>query len=304
MDKVLIIGASGFLGKELYTTFKLDKNYDTSGTYSSCKGNDFEHMDITDLECVNYIFDKIKPQIVIVTAALTNVEYCETHKEETYKINVSGIKNILILCKQYGCRVIYISTEYVFDGEHGPYSEEDKENPINNYGKDKLEAELLVKSQISEYLIVRTTVVYGWDLESKNFIMQLIQNLGNNNSMKVPIDQISSPTYCPNLAIMIKECVGRNITGKLNIVGNEIIDRYRFAVKAAEVLGLRKELIIPVKTDILGQVAKRPLNAGLKPDKALSLLDFKPTNIEDSLKEVKEFYIKYKNHQDEGAIYE
>jgi dTDP-4-dehydrorhamnose reductase len=296
LKKVLIIGASGFLGKELYRCFELDQHYETFGTYSKTAVDSFEYLDLNDLSSIKDVFYKIYPEVIIITAALTNVEYCELNREETYKINVSGIENITKIAQKYSCKVIYISTEYVFDGENGPYDEDDRMNPINYYGKTKLLAENVIQNEIKDYLIIRTTVVYGWDMDSKNFIMQLIKNLSENKTMKVPTDQISSPTYCPNLSEMIKECCDKNICGVLNLVGKDIMDRYSFAMKAAEILNLKKELLIPVKTKILGQVARRPLNAGLKVDKVYDILENKPLGIIESLIEINDIYKEYKEN--------
>lgn len=302
MKKVLIIGASGFLGSELHKIFRSDKNYETYGTYSKTEVDNFEHLDITDLKSINNVFSKIQPDIVIVTAALTNVEYCEINREETYKINILGVENIARVCKKYKCRVVYISTEYVFDGIDGPYDESDKENSINYYGETKLLAERIIQNEISNYLIIRTTVVYGWNLDSKNFIMQLIKNLNENTTMKVPMDQISSPTYCSNLTEMIKECCDKDIKGILNLVGSDVIDRYNFALKAAEILELNKELIKPISTKELGQIAQRPLNAGLKTEKAFEILENKPESINESLYKLKKIYEKNKNQLLQGGF--
>lgn len=304
MRNVLIIGASGFLGKELYKVFSLDKEYHTYGTCLKNEILNFEHLDVTNLENVNNVFLRTKPNIVIITAALTNVEYCEVNKEDAYKINVIGIKNVIRLCKTYSSKVIYVSTEYVFDGNNGPYDETCPVSPINYYGRTKLQGEEIIQDNINDYLIARTTVVYGWDLNSKNFIMQLIKNLSENKFMKVPNDQISSPTYCPNLARMIKESCDRNILGVINMVGSDIKNRYYFAIKAAEILNLNIKLLIPTETKTLGQIARRPLNAGLKIDKVTKILHNEPMSIEEGLYEVKKFYEKYKAEQCEEVTYE
>ncbi|AND85380.1 sugar nucleotide-binding protein [Clostridium tyrobutyricum] len=304
MKNILIVGASGFLGNELYKIFKKDSSYKTYGTYSKNENSNLLYLDVTDIESIKKVFEKIKPNIIIITAALTNVEYCEESKENVYKINVEGIKNISNISKPYNCKVIYISTEYVFDGKNGPYSEIDEVNPINYYGKTKLSGEKVIQTYIRNYMIVRTTVVYGWNLESKNFIMQLIKNLNENKIMKVPVDQISSPTYCPNLASMIKESCDNNLCGVFNIVGKDVMNRYEFAVKSAEVLNLDKNLLVPVKTENLGQIAKRPLNAGLKIDKIYKKLKCKPVNVHDGLIEIKELYDKYKSNNCEDNSYE
>lgn len=297
LKNVLIVGASGFLGKELYMCLKNDNNYNVFGTYLKNEISEFLYLDITNVENIRIAFENVKPQIVIIAAALTNVEYCETHKEEAYIINVIGVKNLVNMCKKHCSKVIYISTEYVFDGICGPYREDDKENPINYYGITKLLAENIIEDNIDNYLIARTTVVYGWDLRSKNFIMQLINNLSNNVSMGVPKDQISSPTYCPNLSNMIKEICDKNICGTFNLTGKDIIDRYTFACIAADALGLNKKLIIPISNSGLNQVAKRPLKAGLYINKVENILSTKPISIKNGLYEVKKLYFQVNVHE-------
>jgi len=290
VKRVLIIGASGFIGQAIYAEFKKDDRFLTCGTYLNNEIEELELMDMTSKESIEGIFRKIAPQIVLIAASLTNVEYCEINREKAREINVLGVKNIVDVCKMYDSRVIYISTDYVFDGENGPYTEEDLTSPLNFYGQTKLEAENEVRMKVKDYLIVRTTVVYGWSLESKNFIMQLINNLSGSITMRVPVDQIGSPTYAPNLAIMIKEAADKDITGVLNITGDDIIDRYGFAIKAAEYLGLNSSLIVPVETKCLGQIAKRPLKAGLVVNKAKALLNTKPMGIIQGLAEVEGFF--------------
>lgn len=284
MKNVLIIGASGFLGKELYKCFSKDEHYRVFGTYMNTKVEGLLKLDMLDVVNLGAVFNNIKPNVVIITSALTNVEYCETHKEEAYRLNVIGVKNILDKCKEYFSKVIYVSTEYVFDGTEGPYVEEDEENPINYYGITKLLAEGIVKDNDIDYLIARTTVIYGFDLDSKNFIMQLIKTLSRNINMRVPSDQISSPTYCPNLAEMLKEACDKNISGVYNMVGSDVVDRYAFACIASDILGLKKELLIPVSTSELNQIAKRPLKAGLYINKIKNELDIGPMSVEEGLK--------------------
>lgn len=294
MERVLIVGASGFVGSEIITSFSKDSNYITYGTYLNNPKNDLFFMDATSVDSVKDVFEKTVPDIVIIVASLANVDYCENNREKTWDMNVVGIKNIVNACKANNCRIIYISTDYVFDGEDGPYSETDLTNPINYYGHTKLKAEGEVIAGSLEHTIIRTTVVYGWALESKNFIMQLIRNLSQGKTMRVPLDQIGNPTYAPNLAEMTKEVVDKNINGVINLAGSEIYNRYSFAQKATEHFGLDSSLLIPLETKYLGQDARRPLNGGLIVEKAIKLLENKPAGIDQGLSEIAKFLIKEK----------
>lgn len=290
MDKktVLIVGASGLLGSKLFNAFSKDENCLTFGTYFSNKAKNQVYLDITNEKSVKKIIEKYDPDCVICPAANPNVEYCEESPEETRKTNVLGIKNIIDNIKSKpNVKFVYFSSEYVFDGESGPYSEEDEPHPINEYGKQKLEVENIIKENLNNYLIIRTTVVYGWERKGKNFVIRVIKNLKNNKIMRVPSDQISSPTYANNMADAVKELVDKDRVGIYNLVGSDIMDRYEFAKNIADIFNLNYNLIIPVSTKELKQKAPRPLNAGLKIEKAKKELDTKLVGVKEGLELMK-----------------
>jgi dTDP-4-dehydrorhamnose reductase len=264
---ILIIGASGFVGSLLYKT--LSKEEDVSGTfYTRQLGIEgLQYLDITNKKSVEGLIKKVRPNVIILTSALTYVEYCEDHQEEAYNINVLGTTNVVLMAKEIDAKLVFFSTEYIFDGKKGPYSEIDIPNPINYYGKTKLEGETVIINNLNDYLIIRTTVVYGYQKDGKNFIMQLIQKNKTGQIMNVPIDQYGSPTFRDNLVEIVIELIKRDKKGIYNVVGPEIINRFDFSILAADILGLDKNLIIPKTTSELGQKAPRPLRAGLKIDK-------------------------------------
>lgn len=268
--KSLIIGASGLVGGYLYRAFlPLGK---TIGAAFPEKLQDFVFLDIRDKGTLKEIFSKYRPEVVLCPAAISNVEFCQLHPDESRAINITGIRNVIEESGRNNAKFVFFSSEYVFDGRSGPYSEEDLPNPINEYGKEKLEIEEFVQQILHDYIIVRTTVIYGWEREGKNFVMQMLKNLKQGVSMKVPIDQLSSPTYAGDLAGAVNELVCSGKNGIFNIVGSQVISRYEFAKIACAVFGLDAGLLIPVKTSQLNQKASRPLNAGLKIDKASKLV--------------------------------
>jgi len=163
---------------------------------------------------------------------------------------------------------VYFSSDYVFDGTAGPYSEDDPPSPTSAYGRTKLAGEEVVREIAADHLIVRTTGVYGWEQQGKNFVMRLIRELGDGRTLKVPTDQIGSPTYASNLVQAVRELLQHRKVGTYNIAGCQLVDRYHFALAVARVFGLRADLLTPVSTAELGQDAPRPLQAGLKVDKA------------------------------------
>jgi len=283
----LIIGASGFVGNLFYEI--LSKKDKTIGTFYHRKSQvaGFQYLDIRDRKSVKALVRRIKPEVIILTAALTYVDYCEDHQKEAFEINVLGTRNVVLKADEVKAKVVFFSTEYVFDGEKGPYSEIDIPNPINYYGKTKLAGEKLIIDNLSDYLIIRTTVVYGYEKDGKNFIMQLIQKNKSGQIMNVPLDQYSSPTFRDNLVEATIELIQREKRGIYNVVGSEVINRFDFSILTAEILGLDKKLIIPKTTLELGQKAHRPLKAGLKIDKVKKEIETKLLSPKEGLEILK-----------------
>jgi dTDP-4-dehydrorhamnose reductase len=203
---------------------------------------------------------------------MPSVDACEINPEKCWAINVEGVSNVIHVAKEIGAKVVFFSTDYVFDGQCGPYSEADEPHPINVYGKAKLFAERVVEETLEDYLIVRVNALYGWELERKNFVMGLIERLSGGQEMRVPVDQVGCPTYAENLVDAILELVDLKQRGILHVAGNCPMNRYEFACTAAEIFGLNKSLLVPIKTPELEQKAPRPLKAGLRIEKAQQIL--------------------------------
>jgi len=292
---ILIIGASGFVGTLLYEI--LAKENEVIGTFylQQSKKEGFQYLDIRDRKSVDTLIREIKPAVIILTAALTYVDYCETHQNEAFEINVLGTKNVVLMAKEMNSKFVFFSTEYVFDGKKGPYSEIDFPNPINYYGKTKLYGEKIIIDNLTDYLIIRTTVVYGYEKGGKNFIMQLIQKNKAGEAMNVPVDQYGSPTFRDNLVEATIELIQKDKRGIYNVVGSEVMNRFDFSILAAEILGLDKSLIIPKATSELGQQAPRPLNAGLKIDKIIQEIETKLLSPKEGLEILKTQLVERKD---------
>lgn len=284
---ILIIGASGFVGSLLYEI--LTREDKVVGTFypRQLEVKGLKYLDITDRKSVEALIKEIKPAVIILTAALTYVEYCEDHPKEAFEINVLGTTNVALMAKEINAKLVFFSTEYVFDGKAGPYSEEDQPNPISYYGKTKLEGEKVIRDNLGDYLIIRTTVVYGYEKDGKNFIMQLIQKNKAGLIMNIPIDQYGSPTFRDNLVEATIELIQKDKRGIYNVVGCEVINRFDFSILSAEILGLDKNLIIPKTTIELGQKAPRPLKAGLRIDKVRQEIDIKLLSPKEGLEILK-----------------
>lgn len=255
----LVIGASGQVGGAIFR--KLEAlNHPVQGTYHSVKADGLFPLDITKPKQVEeYLSEFAPPSHIFIPGAITNVDFCETNSEETYRTNVLGVKNVADLANPES-RIIFFSTDFVFDGEQGLYSELDLPNPISKYGQQKLAAEHYLATHAKKFTIIRTNVVFGPETQGKNFVTRLIQNLQLEKEVTIPKDEFGTPTYGPALA---SASIELSDNGIFHLSGSKLISRYRFALEVAEVFGLRTNLIKPILSADLKRPAKRPLSAGL-----------------------------------------
>ena len=269
----LIIGASGQVGEHLMQAI----NAAGLQAVGSCQAHPVEELhplDIRSKEEVDGLVTRFHPGVVYLPASLTNVDYVESHPDEGYAINVTGVQHAVQAANLSGSKLVYFSSDYVFDGKTGNYREEDTPNPICVYGLQKLIAEAYIALHAHDFLVLRTTGVYGWERQGKNFINRLIHMLKAGQALNVPVDQIGTPTYAPDLARAAVELALSGRQGVYHVAGSEAVDRYAFAVHAAEVFGLNSSLIHGIPTSSLGQTAPRPLRGGLNIAKASSQLSF------------------------------
>lgn len=272
------MGGGGQLGTKIVEQAK--DRFQVYATYLTRKpllnkSNIFQ-IDKTSLENILTLFQRVRPEVVIDTAALHNVDYCETHKDEARLANFEGTRNVAEACSKHNARMIFISSDYVFDGIKGDYTEDDDTNPVNIYGMTKLEGEKVVSQTCRNYAIARPSVIYGYVSSAQresssgkplNFAIWLTQKLRNNESVKIVNDQYSSPTLADNLAEALLELAESKKTGTYHTAGKTRITRYDFAVKIAEKLNLDQKLIAPIETSQLKQLAKRPMDSSLRVDK-------------------------------------
>ncbi len=268
--KILILGANGFLGskiiqlrsknKLLYNDFSFIAA-DLHNNYIE-KVVTFFHIDITHQEDVYKKIYSLSPDIIILSAALTNVDLNETDKRLATKINVEGPKNVIKACKHIDSKLVFISTDFIFEGrKKGYYTEEDIPNPINHYAKTKLDAELAIIESELEHLICRTAVLYGWNNEKLNFITWVLKKLQNEKKINIVTDQINSPTYVRNLGEIILKLIEKKASGIYHTAGDDALSRYEMAIKCAEVFEHNKDLINPIRS--FNQIAIRPKNVSL-----------------------------------------
>ncbi|MFH1292390.1 MAG: sugar nucleotide-binding protein [bacterium] len=285
MSKLLITGSGGFVGKNLYK--KLQGEFDLVGLDCTKSKTVDQVLDISDRDGLIKVLETYRPDIIIHLAALSNVDRCEKEKELTYENNVVSTETLVNWSKLNNTKMIYMSSDYVYDGFKGNFTEQDQENPIQYYGESKLMSEKLVSS-LGNYIILRPTVIYGWDPEGMNFFMQLYRKQKKQKKILVPNDQISNPTFVDDLCNLIKKIIkGKWENGIYNSTGPESYGRYELAKEFCEFMGWDQSLIIPVETIELHQVAKRPLNNSTISKKINDVFNFEFSNLLVSLEKIK-----------------
>jgi len=289
--KLLITGASGLYGSKL-AELATARNYEVYSGYSRDQpayGAPIQ-FDVSDKNQVEEAFKKANPEVVVHAAALTDVDKCEINKELAWKINVEGTRNIAEAVKARRAFLIYISTDYVFNGETGRYRETDRPDPINYYGLTKLKAEELVKDLIGEYCVARGSVIYGSTPAAGkvNFALWVLNKLKRNEQAKIVTDQWNSPTLNTNLVDMTLEIIESKLTGTFHLSGATRINRYDFAKQIAKTFNLDAKLISPSRSAEFSWTAKRPRDSSLNTTKAQQALKSKPLQIKQAVKRMKQ----------------
>ena len=261
--KILIIGANGQLGSTLEKY--LTKYYEVYATSYMSK----DPLDVTNRKKLDAVISTIKPNYVINCAAFTNVDKNETDRKYAYSVNVGGIKNIISATNK-DIKIIHISTDYIFDGLKESYKENDIPNPLNYYGKLKLESENILKSSNRSFLIIRPSVIYNDS--HQNFYTWVYQSLIKNKKIKVVTDQISNPTWSWSLSEAIYKSILNNLDGVFHYGGGDVISRYEFALKISDIFSFNSSNIVPVETSEINQLANRPARSTLNSDKINKIL--------------------------------
>jgi len=289
--KILVTGSSGLLGSKI-VKIALEKGNDVYSCYLNHKvGEGFPiKLDITDNSKVSSIFKKTKPDVIVHAAALTNVDLCERDRQLATKVNVKGTRNIVEAARELNSYLIYISTDYVFSGEKGLYREDDQPKPLNFYGYSKLEGEKIVKSSGLDYLVARTSVIYGARPASGkvNFALWVLERLENGEEVNALVDQHVSPTLNTNLAEMLLEACERRLVGTYHMAGATRVSRYEFALELAKTFNYDESTVKKAYMKDMKWVAKRPMDSSLNLDKARKVLKVKPLEISQAIKILKE----------------
>ena len=269
--RALVIGASGQVGGAIASRLA-ERAHHVVGTHHGHPQPETRSLDVRDASATERCIAETEPDWVICPAALTAVDYCESHRDEAMAANRDAPAAAARVAAKRGAGFVYFSTEYVFDGEAGPYAEDAAVRPQSVYALSKLEGERRVVEENPRAMVIRSTVVYGPEGQGKNFVYQVLRRARAGEPVRVPNDQRSSPTYNADLATATVELIEREFRGVLHVAGPVVLDRQAFALEVCAAFGLDAGLVEAVTTASLGQPARRPLRAGLVTDRARALL--------------------------------
>ena len=287
MKTLLITGAYGQLGDACVKFLKNNYNITLSGVSPSDGG---VHLDIRSKSSIKKVLSDIDPDVILNLAALTDVDGCELDPQQAKDINFSGVKN---LCRDFNGHFIQISTDYVFDGKSGPYSEEDEPNPKSVYGKTKLFADNWLLDNYSKSTIIRTNVLYSYTKRTKaSFLKWVVDSLNDNQNIKVVNDQWNNPTWTESLSSVISKIIDNQAFDLYHYGDRDILNRFDFSILISKVFNLDSSLIMPISSDELNQIAPRPRKSGLITKKIESELGIIPKSVETCLNEIRKQFIK------------
>ena len=290
MTKILVTGSNGLLGQKLSAILIGDKNVDLIFTargksaVTLTRGK-FVSLDISNAEQVENVLSDNKPGIIINTAAMTMVDQCENDREGCWNANVKSVENLISSARKINAHLIHVSTDFIFDGSHGPLDENEKPNPVNFYGESKLAAEKLIITSGIPWAIVRTVLVYGvtHDMSRSNIVLWVKENLEKQKNIKVVNDQWRTPTLAEDLAQGCYLAATKKAQGIFHVSGKDFMTPYDIAIRTAEFFKLDKSLIAATDSTQFKQPAKRPARTGFVIEKARKELGYEPHSFEEGL---------------------
>lgn len=296
MKKVVVTGSNGLLGqtlvnlllgeKEKYQVIGFSRGENRSGR------SDFEYIsiDITNEDLIYKKLSEYKPDVIVNTAAMTNVDACETNQEACDELNIDVVQYLKNYAEENNSHLIHISTDFIFDGKNGPYKETDVPNPLSHYGISKLKSEEVLTKSTIDYTILRTILVYGkvYDMSRSNIVLWVKKMLEEGKEITIVNDQFRMPTYVEDLALACKFSIDKRALGVFNVSSNTLLSIYEIAQQIAEVFKLNKSLIKPISTATLNQTAKRPAITGFDLSKTREYLGLKPKSFQEDLQKFKE----------------
>jgi dTDP-4-dehydrorhamnose reductase len=292
--RVLVTGSNGLVGSRLCKLLP-ERGHTVIGTSRGPRralgAFEYQSCDFTREHEIAAVTRSARPEVIINPASMTDVDACENDPEQAYAANVDAAAHLARLARASGAHLVHVSTDYVFDGERGQYSEEDTPNPKGTYAVTKFAGEQAVRSLAASWTIARTAVVFGWPQAGRpNFGSWLLTSLRDKKPVRLFEDQFVSPTLADNVAAMLAEIAERRFAGIIHTAGAEVADRVRFGIAMCEEFGFDSTLITPSKLRDAKLASPRPQNSGLRVDKANRELSVKPLAIAEALAQLHDAY--------------
>lgn len=289
--KILVTGSNGLLGQKLVLKLAKDPRVELIATsrgenrLKEATGYTYRPLDITNKNEVANLVAEVKPEVIINTAAMTNVDACEAEKEDCDKLNVDAVQYLVEACIENHVHLVHLSTDFIFDGENGPYDEDAEPNPLSYYGRSKLTAEEIIKKSGVKAAILRTVLVYGIaeDMSRSNIVLWAKGALEKGKEINVVDDQFRSPTLAEDLADGCILAAKKKATGVYNISGKDQMSVLQIVEAVADHWKLDKSIINPISSTTLNQAAKRPPVTGFILDKAKRELGYQPHSFSEGL---------------------
>ena len=289
--KIMILGANGFTGRRILKRLSSKHQVLACSLHPDIlpeEGYDFHILDMQNVDATDALLNNFRPDVIINASAMSVVDYCEQHPEEAYALNVTAVKHLAEYSQSNSCRLIHLSTDFVFDGTATEaYTETDTTNPINYYGKTKQWSEEVIEQACTNYAIARIEVVYGKPFTGQhgNIVHLVKTRLENGQSIRVVSDQFRSPTWVEDIARAIESLLSDKYQGIYHICGGETMSVADIAYRVAKHFGLDTSLIQPVTTEEMNEATPRPLFSPMNTEKALKEFGYQPSRLEEGFKE-------------------
>ena len=288
--RILVTGCNGLLGQKLVNLISSKPEHYLIATAKSklippLPRGEFHSLDITSRTAVDEVVYKTKPDVVINTAAMTQVDQCETEREKCWQANVEAVGYLVEACQKTKVHLVHVSTDFIFDGSHGPLDENEEPNPISYYGESKLAGEVVIQKSTINWAILRTVLVYGvtQDMSRSNIVLWVKKSLEGGKTINVVNDQWRTPTLAEDLAIGCFLAATKKAKGIYNISGDQMMTPYDIAIATADYFKLDKSLIHQTDSTKFTQPAKRPPKTGFIIEKAKKELGYKPRTFTEGL---------------------
>ncbi|MBI5595541.1 MAG: SDR family oxidoreductase [Elusimicrobia bacterium] len=269
--KAVVVGSTGLLGYALWRTLRARPGWEVVGTSRAARGG-LERLELLDEAGSARALAAWRPDAVVIAASEPHVDFCETDPESTRRVNVEGTLALARSARALGVRTVFTSSDYVFDGTRGGWTEDDAPAPLNEYGRQKLEVEQELAGFGDSALVLRISGLFGWEFKPRNFVLRARENLSAGRRLTLPSDQVYCPTYVGHLGPAVGTLLERKASGLLHLAGSAAVSREDWGRSVARAFGLDAALVSGAPTTAKAGTAPRPLRSDLDSSRAARLL--------------------------------